>query len=145
MKLIIKLAVVFIFLSCSIHSFAKASQVNGIEFFENYFDLINFNKNTESDIHQLIKAVNKGEFSASSESDLQSFVDLGFADELQKSEYYCSTKGCVLFLSLHPESSKSAKYGADDYIANIGQNYWYDFNSKDVFQSNDNYYLVLLK
>ena len=44
-----------------------------------------------------------------------------------------------------PETNKDSKYRADNYISNIDTNYWYDFKSKDVFESNNNYYLVLLK
>lgn len=144
MKFNIKFTVVFVFLGFFNNCFAKDSQVNEIDFFQENFDLTLFEQNAKSDISQLINEINKGDSSASSESDLKSFVDLGF-NNLNDSQYFCSTKGCILFLSLSPESSKAAKYGADDYISNIDQNYWYDFKSKDIFQSNENYYLVLLK
>lgn len=145
MKFIINLTVVFVLLSISNHCFAKTSQVNDISFFQENFDLTLFEKNTKSELEQLISQVNSGNSDVSLESDIKSFIDLGFSKVLKTSNHFCSTKGCVLFLGLNPASNKASRYGADNYISNIDTNYWYNFKSKDVFESNNNYYLVLLK
>lgn len=145
MKFIINLTVVFLLLGTSNHSNAKTSQVNDISFLQENFDLTLFEKHTKSELEELINQVNSGNSNVSLESDIKSFIDLGFSEDLKNSNYFCSTKGCVLFLGLNPETNKASKYRADNYISNIDTNYWYDFKSKDVFESNNNYYLVLLK
>jgi hypothetical protein len=145
MKFIINLTVVLVVLSISNHSHATASHVNDIGFFQENFDLTLFEQNTKNELEQLISQVNSGNSDLSLESDIKSFIDLGFSDDLNNSKYFCSTKGCVLFLGLNPESNKASKYRSKNYISNIDTNYWYDFKSKDVFESNHNYYLFLLK
>jgi len=145
MKFIINITVVYLLLSILNHSYAKTSQVNDIGFFKKKFDLSFFEKNTENELDQLISQVNSGISDVSLESDIKSFIDFGFSYDLNNSKYFCSTKGCVLFLGFNPASNKASTYRASNYISNIDTNYWYDFQSKDVFESNHNYYIVLLK
>ena len=145
MKHIIKLVIVFVLSGFFNSSYAKPTNVNKFDFFQENFDLSLFKEDIKSEISQLIIEINTGKPSTSLESDIKSFVDLGFNDDLKNSQYFCSIKGCILFLSLNPENNKADKYRADNYISNIDKQYWYDFKSKDIFESNNNYYLVLRK
>lgn len=126
----------------------KSGHVNTFDFFQDNFDLSLFHKSAESkesEITQMINEVNAGTTSLPLESNIKSFVDLGFADDLINSQYFCSITGCILFLSLNPENSRADKYRAESYISAVDKQYWYDFRSKNVFESNNNYYLVLQK
>ena len=89
MKFIINLTVVFVLLGISNASYAKTSQVNDISFLQENFDLTLFDKNTESELEQLIDQINSGNSNVSSEADIKSFIDLGFSDDLKNSNYYC--------------------------------------------------------
>jgi len=93
----------------------------------------------------LINHINSGNSDALLDSDVKSFIDLGFSDDLNDSQHFCSTTGCVVFLGFNLETDKASKYLANNYISNIDINHWCDFKSKNVFESSHNYYLVLLK
>ncbi|MEI5638457.1 MULTISPECIES: hypothetical protein [unclassified Pseudoalteromonas] len=138
------LAILFLFCA-SIHTHATTNQVSEYKFFQEKFNVSLFEKHSEVKIKDMLKVVNSGHSDAALNSNLKSFIELGFSDELIESNYLCSTNGCVLFLGLDPNNDDATNYRANSYISNIDNQYWYDFESKDVFESNNRYFVVLLK
>ncbi|MFC3032815.1 hypothetical protein ACFOEE_09820 [Pseudoalteromonas fenneropenaei] len=145
MKLFTVVTSAIVLVSFSMCTYAKPNQINEISFFQENFNLSDFKNTNETTLSQLIRKVNSGELDSSSGDDIKNFIELGFSDDLDKSEYFCTSSGCILFLSLNHGIDRASKYRSDSYISNINNNDWYRFKSKDVFESDNKYYLVLLR